>query len=376
MFIQVLPCLLLEQTLQQACIPSIDDWVAFFNPSEAILATTPYIGYTYDVTQSGGNFTKRLRPLTMKYPSGKTLNYAYGTSGSTSFFNSRWQELESVTSGTTSVYVWGSRYIDDLILRDRAEVRLYSLADPNWNVVALTDAAGAVQERMRYDAFGKITWLTATFGPKVSSGFAWNRAFTGQVLDTETDLMLYRNRHYHTGLGRFITRDPIGYEEDSANFYRYIFNFPTNTTDKFGLGIYVDMKCVLSLSIPGRFETICYYDCICNQEPCLGRKRGTLSPRAAMDSLLTKMKEFPCKHNTPVLRPWQCPPTLEKEDANYTDALDKDCSRRECMEEAIKAEKTYLQAICRIPGSGAACKVAAALMRHALELTCGNCVNP
>jgi RHS repeat-associated protein len=153
----------------------------------------------------------------------------------TSFFSDEWQELESVTSGQTTVFVWGLRYIDDLVCRERGGERLYSLADPNWNVVAITDDSGTVVERMRYDAFGKVTWLDAAFATKANSAYAWNRTFTGQVLDSETGLMLYRNRFYHTGLGRFITRDPIGYEAGDSSLYRYLGNRPIDLLDPMGL---------------------------------------------------------------------------------------------------------------------------------------------
>jgi YD repeat-containing protein len=76
-----------------------------------------------------------------------------------SFFNEEWQELESREPGTASpvtVYVWEKRYIDDLLYRERDEEKFYSLADPNWNVVAIIDSSGVTQERMKYDAFGKI----------------------------------------------------------------------------------------------------------------------------------------------------------------------------------------------------------------------------
>jgi hypothetical protein len=56
----------------------------FSNPSGAVaITTTPHIGYTYDTAKFGDFFTKLLRPVTMKYPSGKILTYAYGTAGST-----------------------------------------------------------------------------------------------------------------------------------------------------------------------------------------------------------------------------------------------------------------------------------------------------
>ena len=181
------------------------------NPADVLLASYGYNGLNHRVRKTGSGVV------------------------TTSFFNASWQELESVTSGTTTVYVWGQRYIDDLVLRDKGQERLYSIADPNWNVVALTNASGTVQERMRYDAFGKVTWLDAAFAVKAGTGFVWNRTFTGQVLDGETGLMLYRNRFYHTGLGRFVSRDPIGYAAGDVGLYRYVKNVPIHISDSFGL---------------------------------------------------------------------------------------------------------------------------------------------
>jgi len=72
----------------------------FSNPNGVVnVASTPYIGYTYDTMESGDLFTKRLRPITMKYPSGKTLTFAYGTSGSNDDLLGRLAEIkEGVTS--------------------------------------------------------------------------------------------------------------------------------------------------------------------------------------------------------------------------------------------------------------------------------------
>ena len=103
--------------------------------------------------------------------------------------------------------------------------------------MALTNASGTVQERIKYDAFGSVTWMDAAFATKSSSGYAWNRTFTGQVRDSELGLMLYRNRYYSTGLGRFINRDPIGYLAGDTNLYRYCFNMPNGWLDPMGFGI-------------------------------------------------------------------------------------------------------------------------------------------
>ena len=158
-----------------------------------------------------------------------------GSTVTKSFFNEEWQELEETTGSDLTAFVWGLRYIDDLVLREKGEERLYSLADPNWNIVAIIDVAGVIQERMKYDAFGKITWMDSAFATKINSDFSWNRTFTGQVLDAETTLMPCRYRFYEVDLGRFVTRDPIVYGAKDMSLYRYVNNSPTALYDMYGL---------------------------------------------------------------------------------------------------------------------------------------------
>jgi RHS repeat-associated protein len=109
------------------------------------------------------------------------------------------------------------------------------LTDPNWNVVAVSNASGSILERYNYNAFGKRNVFGSGFALKASSDYNWNRAFTGQVLDRETGLMLYRNRYYHVELGRFISIDPIVYNAGDINLFRMIFNRILNGTDYWGL---------------------------------------------------------------------------------------------------------------------------------------------
>ncbi len=99
-----------------------------------------------------------------------------------------------------------------------------SITDANWNCVATVNETGTVQERFCYDAFGRIEGLASD----------WNRTFTGQVYDNETGLMLYRNRFYAPTLGRFLQRDPIGYEAGDLNLVRYVSSRPCTYTDEMG----------------------------------------------------------------------------------------------------------------------------------------------
>jgi RHS repeat-associated protein len=59
--------------------------------------------------------------------------------------------------------------------------------------------------------------------------------FTGRRLDSEWAGMQYRNRSYSTTLGRFVSRDPAGYD-DGPNLYALAGGSPTITGDPTGLG--------------------------------------------------------------------------------------------------------------------------------------------
>ncbi|MEZ6131585.1 MAG: hypothetical protein R3C59_23185 [Planctomycetaceae bacterium] len=84
---------------------------------------------------------------------------------------SKWQVVEERIDSSTDPdhqFVWGQRYIDDLILRDRdttgngtLDERLYALQDANWNVTSLIDTSGTVQPRFNYDAYGMPEFLTS-----------------------------------------------------------------------------------------------------------------------------------------------------------------------------------------------------------------------
>ena len=152
------------------------------------------------------------------------------------FYNENWQCLEErVDNSVDRTYVWGEKGIDDMVCRERGNERLYPLTDPNGNVVAIADVSGDVKERYRYDAFGKVTLLNPDFTTKVASDFDWDYLYTSRPLDKESGLQHSRFRYYHPELGRFINRDPLDYDAEDVNLYRYVFNKPIDGVDPFGL---------------------------------------------------------------------------------------------------------------------------------------------
>lgn len=103
-------------------------------------------------------------------------NYSGGTLPETrhSYYTPRWQVIEERLGTSTTPdrqFVWGLRYIDDLVLRNRSvsgtlEERLYALQDANWNVTAVTSATGDIQECYASDAYGQPTFLSPTFATR------------------------------------------------------------------------------------------------------------------------------------------------------------------------------------------------------------------
>jgi len=101
-------------------------------------------------------------------------------------------------------------------------------------VVALSNNNGNIVEQYSYSVFGTPT-IRDAYNSVVSVSSVANRfMFTGREYDTETGNYYYRARYYKPSIGRFISRDPIGYH-NSINLYTYVKNDPVDWTDPDGL---------------------------------------------------------------------------------------------------------------------------------------------
>jgi YD repeat-containing protein len=131
----------------------------------------------------------------------------------------RWQVIEErvgTSSNRDRHFVWGLRYIDDLILRDRdtnddgtLDERLCGMQDANWNVTSIANHAAAIQERYAYHGYGSETAVTAAFAPRGSSIFDWETAFAGYRWDGVVMFFHVRNRLYAASIGNWLQRDPL-----------------------------------------------------------------------------------------------------------------------------------------------------------------------
>jgi RHS repeat-associated protein len=125
-----------------------------------------------------------------------------------------------------SKYVFGLD-IDEPLSVDQGGSLYYYHGDGLGSVNELTDVSGNTVKTYRYDSFGKITAQTGTLDQPF--------AFTGREYDSETGLYYYRARYYDPKVGRFISKDPIGFWGGDVNLFRYVWNDPINWVDPEGL---------------------------------------------------------------------------------------------------------------------------------------------
>jgi RHS repeat-associated protein len=180
--------------------------------------------------------------------------YASGTLSATRhlYYTDSWQAIEErVNTSTTPErqHVWGIRYIDDLVLRERdtnadgtLDERLYHLPDANWNVTAVVDASGSVQERIEYTTYGQLQFLTPTFGPRNASSYDIRTTYTSREWIPEIKLYYFRNRWYDPVLGRFCYRDPIKFKGSNWNLFEFTNSRVLNALDPSGNEIFDPLK--------------------------------------------------------------------------------------------------------------------------------------
>jgi RHS repeat-associated protein len=104
----------------------------------------------------------------------------------------------------------------------------YPAYDANGNITAYLDTTGATAATFEYDAFGN------TISEAVSPGLHLPFRFSTKYADAETGLVMYQLRAYSTGLGRWLSRDPIGIR-GGFNPCHYVCNSPVNRVDFLGL---------------------------------------------------------------------------------------------------------------------------------------------
>ncbi|MBC7352834.1 MAG: RHS repeat-associated core domain-containing protein [Thermogutta sp.] len=98
-----------------------------------------------------------------------------------------------------------------------------------------------VVNHLIYDAFGKVTSESNPATGDIFYSDNWPSLvgnslflFTGRPFDSDTQLQNNLNRWYDASVGRWLSKDPIGFAGGDGNLYRYVKNDPLEALDPDG----------------------------------------------------------------------------------------------------------------------------------------------
>ena len=141
----------------------------------------------------------------------------------TIFIPEAYQTTAQIDNGTVSHhYLWTPNQQDKLLADTTSDGVSWSLTD---HLGTIRDVLSATTTHLIYDAFGNLTSGTnpILFG------------YTGKAFDTDTHLQNNINRWYDANIGRWLSTDPIGFNGNDTNLYRYVGNIPIRWLDHNGL---------------------------------------------------------------------------------------------------------------------------------------------
>jgi RHS repeat-associated protein len=180
-------------------------------------ATNETIQYTYD---ANGLRVKRA------VAGGATNQFHYGPS----------DQLLFTTDGSGNViasYVWKGATLVAVITGNSLSTDIfYPHLNNLGSVMALTDSAGTPVVKYAYQPYGFTYRETVPPGGVNSNLFTFAGGLG--VQDEGGGLFYMKNRFYDSNTGRFLQRDPIGFE-GGVNLYAYVNGNPVNRADPSGL---------------------------------------------------------------------------------------------------------------------------------------------
>ena len=155
-------------------------------------------------------------------------------------------------------YLWTPGQQDKLLADVTTEDILWALTDHLGSIrdiIQSTESGVITQAHIIYDAYGNVISCKNSEGQTVNNPLLFS--YTGKAFDTDTALQNNINRWYDASIGRWLSTDPIGFEGNDTNLYRYVSNTPNLSLDYNG---FIEKPDGMILSVPNKnlpiFETI------------------------------------------------------------------------------------------------------------------------
>lgn len=189
--------------------------------------------FAYDAQNRIVSATKGSTSATFAYDA-KNRQIARSINGVVTFSVwDNWELVEEYTTGNvvTAKYLQGAHGPVKSLLNN-----VYYYQDSLGSTSHVADATGHLLEYYKYDLYGKPTlWAPNNPQPLSASNWGVNDLFSGERWIPALGLYDLRNRYYSPDLGRFLQPDPIGFNGDASNLYRYCGNDWANRVDPMGL---------------------------------------------------------------------------------------------------------------------------------------------
>jgi len=163
------------------------------------------------------------------------------------------RQVSRTTNGVTTYSVWdgwdlvqeyhmsGNTVVEDASylygvtgLVKNLKTNNYYYQDGSGSTSHLANSTGTLLEWYRYDLQGTPVFYDANNNQRTASAYGVRHLFTGQQWYSEVGLYDLRNRFYSPDIGRFLQPDPIGFDGDATNLYRYAGNNPVTYGDPSG----------------------------------------------------------------------------------------------------------------------------------------------
>ena len=103
-----------------------------------------------------------------------------------------------------------------------------------YSITAITTSTGTIAERYAYSAYGQPTILDASGSTLSTSSISNRYTYTGREWDATLGLHHFRARWMSPSAGRFLGRDPIGYEGSEWDLYEFLESNSFGNLDPFG----------------------------------------------------------------------------------------------------------------------------------------------